>query len=552
MKTKKLSKHTLKIYLFTLILFMFIITLGNYFVIKYELEQGFYTLTMTQSNQFLTEFNAFYDSNDLLLKSLSESPDIIRILDSFNYINIHNAVTSNNNYNYITKLLQSVTHNNNNISSATLTLYDRKAIIYDNGRVYDMQLNEPLSNSQNDNTSMDQATDLLFPAYYDLNSNQLVIGMRRILYDHGKPIGAFTLQYDHNTFNDVLFPSESTDKKVIIFNTSGMILYASEDNTMNWQSLSDFDSHFLTQLTDIVARGEEVAFVGKLNDKDYTFYFKILGDKDLYFFTGFENQALKRSILTRTGMLSAISLGFLSIYIIFCTYRQSNIDKQLRSLIDAIQNASNGLFKFLEPKTDPETISILIEKYNELLNSLETISSNIFGISINIHQYATTLNEDSEINSKAIHQISNAILTISVDTMQQVEEIETLETLSKSMKIKVEKITTAFNALQEEIKKVESSHQFEWASPILLEIHSDIEYLNARENDSLKHLKKLSNASKKNAFVSREIKVSIDQQRDTLKNMSKVITNLYRTSLNLNNNLSRFKIKIKSEEKHPS
>lgn len=549
-------------YILSIIIISVIILICNYLIVQKSYNSNFTTLSQAQNLQLKTEFNSFYNTNDAVLSILSETPGLENIINSFSYINIHNAISSNINFSYIVNLLDTAKSYNQNIQSISLMIFDRDAIIFDSGNVYDLNTEEIISSSNQALETLDSY--FVYPYHYDFDYNNVVIGLRKIIYYDGKPIGAFTLNFNHEIFNNLIFPSESPNHLILMFDSLGQILYASDDNTMNWQTVRDLDSQFQQSISQAISDDLTLSFTENVNDKSYTFFSEFLGDKNLFFFIGHYDTPLKRKILLDSLLLSTISLILFVIYASYCSVKQNKVNQAIRHISDSLHNAGMGHFRFSHIKSEQLTVTQLNDHYNEMLSNLETISDNIASISFNVHQYATALNEDSTINSKAIEQIANAILTISQDTMEQVDEIETLGTLAKSIDIKIDHISSNFKALEQivilnhhldetdSISETNNLANFAEFDSYLNAIKEDIIYLKNRKDDISNHLKELTNTSRKNAMVNRKIKQSIDQQRDALKNMSKTITNLYRTSLNLNNNLSKFIVKVTPDEKHPS
>lgn len=520
----------------------------SYIIIKNALQHSFITLTDARTNQLLTEFNAFYAKKADAVDTLASEPLLMDFLHALNYINIHNSAASNHQFQNIVEMLNNVALRDPDILAVTLTLFDKNEIIYNTGDVYATQHNEPYNQWLPSNLPHD--VEIIFPSYYDLHYNKSVIGFRKIIFDGDVPIGACTIHIEDHLFNDHVMTSEQSGDKLLFFDANGYILYASEDDLMQWQTLEDVDSSFTAELPALMRLQTSTAFYGTLNNQSMLFYYIYLPDQSLHAILGFNTAAVNNDILRYTLWISALSISFLLLFILWVLLRNHKWETQFRMFSKHLTAASEGLFSFTDLQSDNPSFNKLFVAYNDMLMSLETISNNISSISNNIHQYATALNEDAEVNNRAIQQISTAIRTISEDTMQQVEGIETLETLARAINIKIKGINGTFNAVETSLK------QDERVRPELLvlvqTLREDFQFLEARNSDIVKFLKELTNASKQNAYVSRSIKRSIDQQRDSVKSMSRAITNLYRSSLNLNNNLSKFSVKIETNKKHPS
>ncbi|MBS7526030.1 cache domain-containing protein [Fusibacter paucivorans] len=524
------------------------ITGTSYIIMQRALQHSFITLTEARTNQLLTEFNAFYAKKADAVATLASDPALIDFLHSLNYINIHNSAASNYQFYNIVEMLNNVSLRDPDILAVTLTLFDKNEIIYNTGDVYATQHNEPYN--QWLPSHLPQDIDIIFPPYYDLHYNKSVIGFRKIIFDGDSPIGACTVHIEHDLFNDEVMLSEQSGDRLLFFDDKGYILYASEDDLVQWQTLGDVDASFTAELPELMRQQSSATFNGTMGNQNMLFYYAYLPDQSLHTIIGFNTAPINAEIRRYTLWISALSISFLLLFILWILMRNHKWEKQFRMFSKHLTAASEGLFSFTSLQSDNPSFNQLFIAYNDMLTSLETISSNISSISNNIHQYATALNEDAEVNNRAIQQISRAVRTISEDTMQQVEGIETLDTLARAINIKINGINKHFNAVESTLQNESDVHP-----EVLLfvkTLREDFQFLEARNNDILKYLKELTNASKQNAYVSRSIKRSIDQQRDSIKSMSRAITNLYRSSLNLNNNLSKFSVKIESNKKHPS
>jgi methyl-accepting chemotaxis protein len=524
-----------------------LIACTSFIIIRSALQHSFITLTEARANQLLTEFNAFYEKKAIAIDTLASNSTFITFIRSLNYINIHNSAAANYQFDSVVELLNNTALRDSDILAVTLTLLDKDEMVYSTGDVYATQHNEPFN--QLLPAKLTDSVEIIFPSYYDLHYNKSVIGFRRIIFDGDSAVGALTAHIEHSRFNAGVMPSEQSDNKLLLFDDNGHILYASEDNLVQWQTLEDIDASFTAGLPALMRLQTATSFNGTLGTQQMLFYYAYLPAQSLHAIIGFDTAPLKNDILQYTIWLSALSIGLLLIFILWAIIRNSRWEKQFHEFSEHLTSASNGLFGYTHLTSDNPSFNKLFAAYNDMLTSLETISNNISSISSNIHQYATALNEDAEVNNRAIQQISKAILTISEDAMRQVESIETLDTLARAIHIKIEGIDETFKSVETAFQSIPDLQPEELL--LVQKLREDFQFLKDRNDDIVKLLKGLTDASKQNAFVSRSIKRSIDQQRDSIKSMSRAITNLYRSSLNLNNNISKFSVKINTSKKHP-
>jgi len=534
-----------------------------------QLEQSFYTLTRTVAQERILNTTSFIEQLEHQLAILATNTPFATSASFLDNTTVSNDITSLKQYHFMLNMLNDIKRNNPLISHATFKFANRDELIYASGDIFKSSHNDPFLKPALANKDY----QLLYPAFYDLKDNLLVIGAKSPVYLEDVLVGYVTFLIKNTDFYNALASQNVSGERVYAFNDYGDIFFTNDEKFITLNQIQYIDASIKQELPQLIAKHEDATLETKLDKDTFLLFYRYFPDQDINFIIGLNKTKESREVIDATAKLAfAITVIVIAIFGVY-TFKLKKYEKQFIIFSNQLKVVHKGIFHYLSLTSKNPYLDALYREYNAMLCHLGHLSTDLAKISQSTHLHVTRLNEEVSKHNGTITSISEAILEISNNNVSQRDAIENLDTLSKSIENKFTTLNqilyltiTKFDAIATRINTIEivvcqDHHLAEQQylmltqditdmSKLLTQAHQEMSYLIQMRIHIKKVLSHLATASEKNDAVSEAIKHSVVMQQKSLKHMSHIITRLYQTSLSLNNDISMLKIPLEEDKKN--